>query len=278
MLLSPSVAAVVLLAAALHASWNVAIRGGSDRRSGTAWLAVAAAVLSALVLPFLPPPAAAAWPNIAISGVLHVVYYILVAEAYTHGGVALAYPLMRGSAPLLTTLAAWVLLGERLPLTGWLGILGICAGVVLLARRRGERSERAAIGFALANAVVIAGYTLNDAIGARASLSPIAYTLWMEVLTVPFAVAWLWRGRLPPWPTKREVLRATGGAACSVGAYALVLWAMTQAPVAPVAALRETAMLFGVVLARAVLHERPGRRGWAAAAAIACGAALLRLA
>jgi drug/metabolite transporter (DMT)-like permease len=277
-LLTWPVVAVVLTAALLHASWNVAIRAGGDRRGGTALLALAAAALSVLALPFMPVPAAASWPNIAISGVLHTLYYVLLAAAYTHGGVALAYPLMRGTAPLLTTLAAWALLGERLPAEGWLGILGICLGVVLLARRRGERSERAAAAFALANAAVIAGYTLNDAVGARASGAPVAYSLWLEVVSVPLAVGWLWGWRLPPLPSWRAVARATVGAAFALAAYAMVLWAMTRAPVAPVAALRETAMLFALLLARTILGERPGRRGWAAAAAIACGAALLRLA
>jgi drug/metabolite transporter (DMT)-like permease len=278
MVSSSSVAAVVLGSAALHAAWNVALRRGADRRAGTAWLALTAGGISAMVLPFLPAPASASWPNIGISGLLHVVYYILVAEAYTHGGIALAYPLMRGIAPMLATLAGWALLGEALPALAWAGILSICAGVVLLARRRGEASERKAIGFALANAAVIAAYTLNDAIGGRASASPVAYTLWMEVVSAPFAVAWLWRGRLSAFPNRAALLRAGGGAACSLATYALAVWAMTQAPVAIVAALRETSMLFALMLARVFLHERPGWRGWAAAAVIAGGAALLRLA
>jgi drug/metabolite transporter (DMT)-like permease len=278
MVLTGPVAAVVVCAALMHAGWNVAIRADGDRRAATAWMAVAAAGLSALALPFLEQPAMASWINIAISGVLHTAYYLLVAEAYTHGGVALAYPLMRGTAPLLTTIAAWALLGEHLPLGGWIGILGISSGVVLLARRRGDRAERAAVTFALANAAVIASYTINDAIGARASGAPVAYTLWMELISVPFAAGFLWRWRLPRWPGRKAMARATGGALFSISAYALVLWAMTRAPVAPVAALRETSLLFAVLLARTVLGERPGRRGWAAAAVIAIGAVVLRLA
>ena len=268
----------VLIGAALHATWNVAIRAGGDRRRETALLAVAAAVLAAAALPFLRLPLAASWPNLVVTAALHGVYYALIAEAYARGGVALAYPIMRGSAPVLTTLAAWGLLGERLTMLGWVGIGGICAGVVLLARPRDGASGRAAVPFALANAVVIAAYTVNDAVGARASAAPFAYALWTFLLSVVPTVLWLRRFGVLRAPSAREAARAAGGAACSIGAYGLALWAMTRADVAPVAALRETAMLFGIVLARTVLGERPGARGCAAAGAIAAGAAVLRLA
>ncbi len=270
--------AAVLLGAALHAAWNVAIRAGGDRRRETALVSVASALIAGAGLTLVRLPAPQAWPHAAISMALHTVYYALLAEAYTHGGVALAYPLMRGTAPMLATLAAWALLGERLSWTGWAGIGGICAGVILLARHRGGAQERAAVLFALANAVVIACYTVNDAIGARVSGSPVGYALAVFVLSAAPPLLWLRRfGALRP-PTRPEALRASGGAACSIGAYALALWAMTLADVAPVAALRETAMLCGRGRARAVRGERPGARGWAAAGAIAAGAAMLRLA
>ena len=185
--------AAVLLGAALHAAWNVAIRAGGDRRRETALLAGASALIAAVGLPLVRLPAPAAWPHAAISMVLHTVYYALLAEAYTHGGVALAYPLMRGTAPMLTTLGAWALLGERLSPIGWAGIGGICAGVVLLARHRGGAQERAAVLFALANAVVIAGYTVNDAIGARVSDSPVGYALVVFVLSAAPTLLWLRR-------------------------------------------------------------------------------------
>jgi drug/metabolite transporter (DMT)-like permease len=271
------VAGAVLMSAALHASWNIMIRAGSDRRRETALFAAGCALLAGPALVFLPMPRSLAWINLAISAILHGFYFALIAEAYARGGVALAYPLMRGTAPMLTTLGAWALLSEHLPPTGWLGIATICGGVVVLARGRGAPGERAAAVFALLNAMVIALYTLNDAIGARASGAPVSYALWVDVLSAIPALLWFGRGLLL-LPRRREVARAGGGALCSVIAYAVVLWAMTRAPVALVAALRETSMLFGIVLARAVLGERPGGRGWAAAAAIAAGAVLLRLA
>lgn len=277
-MLSAPVVAVVLFSAILHAGWNVAVRAGRDRRRETVLMIGGGVLVAAAVLPFLPFPPATAWPYLITSGLLNALYYVLIAGAYAHGGVALAYPLMRGVAPMLTLFAAWLLLGETLPAAAWLGVATICAGVGLLARRRGVAGEATAMRFALANAVVIAGYTVNDAVGVRISQQPLAYTLWLFPLSAVPALLWFHRATPVRWPSVGETARGIGGAAASIGAYSLVLWAMTRAPVAPVAALRETAIVFGVVAARVVLGERPTRRGWGGAVAIAIGAAILRLA
>lgn len=277
-MLSAPVVAVVLLAAALHAGWNVAVRAGGDRRHESMLLLCGGAVIAVAVLPFLSVPPLAAWPFMFVSAVMNGVFFILIAEAYSRGGVSLVYPLMRGVAPMMTMLGGWLLLGEALPVAGWIGIATICSGVVLLARRRGDADEATGVKLALANAVVIATYTLNDAVGVRIAQAPLAYTLWMFPLSAIPTLLWL-RRKIPlRRPTGREALRGLGGAAASIGAYTLVLWAITQAPVAPVAALRETSILIGVVLARLLLGEQPGRRGWCGAMAIAAGAAMLRLA
>jgi drug/metabolite transporter (DMT)-like permease len=276
MTIPPAALAAVLLGALLHASWNLAVRAGRDRRRETALVVASAAILAIVVLPFLPQPSRVAWPSLGISAALHVVYFALIAEAYSHGEVSLAYPLMRGTAPMLTAVLAWAVLGEQLSPAAWLGIAIICGGVVLMAHRKGAAGEGAAIRVALANAVVIAAYTLNDATGARASGAPVAYTLWIFPLIVLPVLAWLHRGRLPQRPSRAEWLRGVGGGACSISAYALALWAMTVAPVAPIAALREASMLFGIALARIFLGERPGRRRWGAAAAIRVGARIDR--
>ena len=278
MLLSPSVVAVVLLAAVLHAGWNIVVRAGPDRRRETALVVAGGAVLAIVMLPFLPVPPLATWRYLLISAGLNAVYFALIAEAYARGGVALAYPLMRGVAPMLAALAAWAVLGEVLPPAGWIGIATICLGVGALARRRGVPGERVVARLALANAMVIAAYTLNDAVGVRLSGAPLAYVLWLFPLTAIPTLLWLHRRTPPRPPTWQEALRGLGGAGCAIGSYGLVLWAMTRAPVAPVAALRETAILFGVLLARLLLGERPGRWGWGGALAIAAGAAILRVA
>jgi drug/metabolite transporter (DMT)-like permease len=276
--LSAPVVGVVLLSAILHAGWNVVVRAGGDRRRETALLVAGGSLIAIVLLPFLPMLPVVAWPYLLVSSALNGLYFVLISEAYARGGVALAYPLMRGVAPMLTLIAAWLLLGEALPAVAWLGVATICAGVGLLARRRGDAGEASAMRFALANAVVIATYTLNDAVGVRISHAPLVYTLWMFPLSAVPTLLWLHRAVPPRWPSQYETARGIGGAGASIGAYALVLWAMTRAPVAPVAALRETGILFGVVLARLFLGERPGRRGWAGAATIAAGAVILRFA
>lgn len=278
-MLTPAVVAVVLCAALLHAAWNVVVRAGTDRRRETALVVAGGAVIACVILPWLPLPNPEAWRFLFVSAVLNAVYFILIAEAYSRGGVALAYPLMRGAAPMLAALAAWAVIGEALPRAAWVGIVAICGGVAMLARRRGAPGEGATICLALANAVVIAVYTLNDGVGARVSGSPAAYVLWLFPMTAVPTLLWLYWRRLPPaLPTWREAARGLGGAGCAIGAYGLVLWAMTRAPVAPVAALRETSIVFGMVLARMLLGERPGRWGWGGAGAIAAGAIILRLA
>ncbi len=278
MLLPPSVIAAVLLAAVLHAGWNIVVRAGADRRRETALVVAGSFVLACLALPFVPLPPPATWRYLLTSAGLNTVYFALIAEAYGRGGVALAYPLMRGVAPMLAALAAWGLLGEALPPAAWIGIAAICLGVGALARRRGVPGERVVVRLALANAVVIAAYTLNDALGARLSGAPLTYALWLFPLTAVPTLLWLHRSAPPRRPTWPEVRRGLGGAVCVIGSYTVVLWALTRAPVAPVAALRETAILFGVLLARLLLGELPGRWGWGGALAIAAGAAILRLA
>ena len=277
-MLSPPVIVAVLFAALLHAGWNIVVRAGVDRRRETALVVAGAAVLACAALPFLALPPLATWRYLLTSAGLNAVYFVLIAEAYARGGVTLAYPLMRGVAPMLAALAAWGLIGEALPLAAWIGIATIGLGVGALARPRGVPGEQAVVRLALANAVVIAAYTLNDAVGARLSGAPLAYTLWLFPLTAVPTLLWLHRHAAPRRPTWREALRGLGGAGCAIGSYAIALWAMTRAPVAPVAALRETAILFGVLLARLVLGERPSRWGWGGALAIAAGAAILRLA
>lgn len=269
--------AAVLTGAFLHAAWNVGIRGGTDRNRSTSLLLGGAAFIAAVLLPALPAPRPEAYVYIARSVLLHIVYFTLVAKAYERAGLSLVYPAMRGTAPVLASLVAVVWLGEPLSPAGWVGIVLISGGVGLMARRRGAPGELAGLTLALVNAIIIAGYTVNDAFGARASAAPLSYTLWIFLLCAAPATVLLQWGRLISWPSVSESAYGIGSGACSVASYTLALWALTRAPIAPIAALRETSMVFGVALAYVFLGERPSRRGWAAVMIIIAGAVLLRL-
>lgn len=277
----------VLLGAILHATWNALVKSGTDKLVDTALVAAGAGLLGAVVLPFLPVPDPASWTWLAGSVLVHVAYFLLVAAAYAAGDMSYTYPIMRGTAPLLVAVASTAWLGETLAAGGWAGLLAITAGVLGMAGAHAIGRDRAAAAptrratlLALANAIVIAGYTLVDGLGARLSGHPVAYTIWMLALTaIPYvaAVAFrrgpvLWAAAGRRWPL------ALAGGACTAGSYALALWAMTQAPVALVAALRETSILFGAALAALVLKERLGLARTLAAGTIAAGVVALRLA
>lgn len=269
--------ALVLFAAALHAGWNAIVKLGGDKTVTTALVTGAAAALAALALPFLRQPAPASWLYIAASGAIHVVYFLLVARTYQAGDMAQTYPLMRGIAPLLVALIGTLLLGEKLTTGGVAGIALICAGVMGMAL--GSRREQGrAIATAVANAGVIAAYTLIDGFGARRSGTPAAYTLWVFLLTGLPPALWLLGGgarRLAGLDGAMLWRPLLGGAATLVS-YTLVLWAMTQASIPVVAALRETAILFGAAIAILVLKENPRPVRLAAAGIIAAGAAIIR--
>ncbi len=270
----------VLFGAALHAVWNALVKAGADKLLDTALMVAFSALLSALALPFLAQPAAASWPMLGASAVIHLAYFSLVAAAYRAGDMSLAYPIMRGTPPLLVAVLAALFLGEALRPFGWLGVALVSGGIIAMALRRGAVPQRLAVALALTNALVIVAYTIVDGLGARASGAPIAYALWTFVLSAVLflPVAALQRpGRLLPHLVLRWRL-GLGAALCTVGSYALSLWAMTQAPIAAVAALRETSILFGVGIAALVLRETPTRTRLAGAALIAAGAAALRLA
>nr|WP_314547778.1 EamA family transporter [uncultured Massilia sp.] len=273
----------VLGAALLHAGWNALLkrRGGGaagDPLVATLLVVAGAAGCAAILLPFLPAPAPASWPFIAASSVLQTVYYLLLAATYRVGDVSHAYPLMRGSAPLLVALAAGPLTGERLGAAQWLATLLICGGV--LAMWLGARGRTRATGLALATACVIAAYTLVDGAGVRRSGASAAYTLWIFLFTG--LAVWLLaaRGRLPVLLAQARTNPLVGplGGLASLASYGIALWAMTRAPVAAVAALRETSILFATAIAAFVLGERVGRTRVAAACLIACGAVAMRLA
>ncbi len=270
---------LVLLGAALHASWNAIVKGAGDKLLTMILVGASAAALAGAALPFLPPPAPGSRPFIAASVLLQVVYFVLVVRAYDAADLSLAYPVMRGSAPLLVALAGRAAIGERLSPAAWLGTGAVCLGILCMAAGS-RREHRRGLTFALLNALVIAAYTLVDGMGVRRSGAPAAYTLWIFLLTgVPLA-AWacVWKREALTRCAARGWPYGLVGGAGAVASYGLALWAMTRAPVAVVAALRETSILFGIAISGLWLKERPGPVRLAAAGIITLGAAVLRLA
>ena len=274
-----SVFGIVLFAALLHASWNAIVKLAPDKLLTTILVAAAAAVISALALPFLAQPARESWPFLAASTVLQVGYYLLVARAYRGADMSQAYPLMRGTAPLIVALVSRFWLGEQLSLAATGGVALICGGVLSLALGARGTSGKG-VRAALLNAVVIAGYTLVDGAGVRASGAPAAYTLWLNLLSGAPLLVWVlaarWRSFIP-YARAHLPLGVVGGLG-TLTSYGLALWAMTYAPVAVIAALRETSILFATAIAVFVLRERLTIGRILAALLIAAGAGVLRLA
>lgn len=279
----------VLCGALLHAGWNTLVKSSGDKELDIALVHFLGAVvcLPLLAVVGLPPPPA--WPFIAASLCIHVAYYVTLNGAYQHGDLSATYPIMRGSAPLLVALGSAFVLGEPLSALAWLGVLAVTLGVLAVGLSRPAQAlhHRRAVAFALANACVIAGYTFVDGSGVRAGVAAggtaAAYVVLLFVLDgLPYPVmVVLRRGatqRQAMWAyAKSRWLLATLGGLASLGSYWIALWAMTRAPVALVAALRETSVLFAAALSVWVLKERFGPQRFVGAAAIVAGVVALRL-
>ena len=274
--MSLPVTLAVLGAALLHAAWNALVKGSADKQLDTVGLAAGAGVIALLAAPWLAVPARESWPWLAGSTLIHILYFVFLAGAYRWGDLSYTYPVMRGGGPMIVALAGALMLGEVLPWKESLGVVMICAGILAFAS--GAHDRRATL-FAVSNAFVIAAYTLIDAQGARASGAPVSYTLWFFAANgvVIVALGLATRGRAVPAYLRRHWLRAALGGACSLGAYGIALWAMTHAPVALVAVLRETSVIFGAVLGALFLKEKFTRRRLAATGAVMAGLIALRL-
>lgn len=278
--MSLSVLLALLVGALLHACWNVSVKSEPDKLRATAGVFIGSGLLAACALPFVPVPAAASWPYLVASVVTELIYGALLATVYRVGDLSHAYPLMRGSAPLLVAVGGVIVIGEQLSRAAWLGIALVCGGILSLILTAGNRGQSTrATRLALLNAVVIASYTLIDGIGVRKSGQSLAYTIWLFVIT---GVAWLFwlaaRTHADQWrKLPSELPRWMLGGMCSVGSYGIALWAMTLAPIATVAAVRESSIIFSIALAALVLHERVTVLRAMAAGIVALGVCAIRV-
>jgi drug/metabolite transporter (DMT)-like permease len=283
--LSIEVTLAVLLAALLHASWNAMIKGGSDVLLDTATIVAGAGVVALPFLFVVPLPAPASWPYIFGSILTHLAYYFLMVNAYRTGELSLVYPLMRGVAPLITAVLGLIWLRELPAPIGWLGMLMISIGVIALALRPAGNApvlagHGRAVSFALCNAAVIAVYTIIDGTGARLAGDPWAYIVWLFVLdAIPFSIYMLLtRKRQFAAALVERRWHGLIGGALSAAAYAISVWAMTKAPVALVASLRETSVLFATLIGARLLREKLTARRWAGVGAVVIGVVALKVA
>lgn len=280
--MSGTVVLIVLFGAFMHASWNAIVKASGDKFLNAVNVVGAAGLIALIILLFLPAPDRSSWPFLATSMVLQIFYTYLVAAAYEAGDMSEAYPIMRGTPPLLVAILSGPLLGEVLPWQRWLGIALICGGVLAMAleaRRRNGGGNNRVVMLALLNACFIAAYTLVDGIGVRKSGEPIAYTMWLFFLNALPLVGWvLFRHPERIWPHLKPRWRwALLGGVCTLASYGFALWAMTVAPIAVVAALRETAILFAILISAFVLKERIGVGRALAAVMIVAGAGVMRM-
>jgi drug/metabolite transporter (DMT)-like permease len=272
----------VLFAALCHAGWNALIKVGLDPLSTTTLISLGSALVALFFLPAVGLPASAAWPWIVASVVIHLFYFAALIEAYCTGDLGQVYPIARGAAPLMTATVTTLFVGEKLSLVGWGGIVALVAGVFLLSAHGGRdltKIDRRAVGFALLTALTVCAYSVVDGIGGRLAGDPHAYSAWLfvgiAVVMLPYA---LWRDGRDVIPAMQIYWRrGLAGGALQLLSYGIAIWAMTLAPIAIVATLRETSVLFGAVIAVVVLKEPLRAIRIVAALLIVCGLVLIRL-
>jgi drug/metabolite transporter (DMT)-like permease len=225
---------------------------------------------------FLPLPAAASWPYLAVSAVLQVVYIIFLAAAYRHGELGQVYPIVRGSVPLLVTVGGFFLAGQRLPGLALLGVGLISFGIISLAIHSGRAGARS-LAFAFVTAIFVASYVIADALGVRRAGNPQSYTawIWLAYGALMPAAYWLLRRRFTFDLKERDSLKALAAGVLSFGSYGAIILAFALGNVGAITALRETSIVFAALIGRAFLGEALTPRRLLVCLAVTCGAVLI---
>ncbi|MBS0364014.1 MAG: EamA family transporter [Proteobacteria bacterium] len=272
----PLVIGLILGAALLHATWNALLKSGLDRLWSITLMCAVAAVASGIAVFFLPLPAAPAWGCAALSAGLQIGYCLFLVRAYDIGELGQVYPIARGAAPLLVAIGGTVLAHEHLAARAIGGLVLLSGGIVALGVGRDALDRRTARDALIAGAF-IAAYMVTDGLGVRLAGNSFSYVAWMTLLQgAPMPLVYLaLRRRFPRLRADRETLKALGGGVLGLAAYAVVVWAMSMAPLAKVSGLRETSILFATLLGVLFLGERFTLRKGACAIAITAGALLL---
>ena len=266
----------------MHAGWNVLVKLKLDRFLSLCLIQTLMGFMGLAMLLVFPAPSLASLPYALASGVLHLGYNLFLARSYRTGDLSQVYPIARGAAPLLTLAVTWTFMHEDLTLLGGIGVAVLVAGIwmISLLGHRGMRLDGLTLFFAIGTSVFIAAYTIVDGMGGRASGQPSSYAGMVFVFDAIFLAATAIGMRGPGIVREVAPYWKTGvvGATLSVGAYWIAIWAMTKAPIASVAALRETSILIVMLLSMRVLKESVSLPRLAGAVLIVVGAVLIRLA
>lgn len=276
--LSVTVTFAVIAAAVTHAVWNAIAHGIKDQTLAFALIGVGGTAVGIPLIIVAAMPRADCWPYLLGSVAIHVFYNLLLMQCYRLGEFGQVYPLARGTSPLVVTILAAIFIGEHLAMPQIIGVLVVSAGLATLVLA-GRRPGRAAFLAAVGTGLTIAAYTTVDGVGVRLSASPVGYIGWLmvlESLCVPMFALARRRDVLLKQP-KRILLAGLAAGALSVLAYGLVLWAQTRGALAPIAALRETSVIFGAIIATLIFHEPFGRTRIAATVLVAAGIVLLNV-
>jgi drug/metabolite transporter (DMT)-like permease len=278
MTLDPLAFSLVLLSALLHAGWNTIAKRAHDGLVAMALIKVPNMAISLTVIAIVGLPTAPAWPYILGSTVVNILYFYFLINAYRVGDLSVAYPVARGVAPLLVMVLSFVLLREVPTAGAIVGVLVICFGIFLIgSQRRATREHYHAMLWALGVGLCIAIYTIIDGAGARAGGNPIGYVAMLNVFTgiAVCGTALVRRKAALSAALRTDWLNGLIGGTMMLASYTLVVYALTIAPMAPVAALRETSVVFAAVIGAVMLKEPFGRRRVAAAVAVAMGIGIL---
>ncbi len=276
--LSLAVTFAVLAAAVTHAVWNAIAHGIKDQTLAFALIGVGGIAVGIPLVIVAAMPHADCWPYLLGSVAIHIFYNLLLMQCYRLGEFSQVYPLARGTSPLVVSILAAIFIHEHLGLPQIAGVLVVSAGLAALVLA-GRRPGRAAFAAAVGTGLTIAAYTTVDGVGVRLSGSPVGYIGWLmvlESLCVPMFAVFRRRDVLLKQP-KRILLAGLSAGALSVLAYGLVLWAQTRGALAPIAALRETSVIFGAIIGTLVFREPFGRTRIAATVLVATGIVLLNL-
>jgi drug/metabolite transporter (DMT)-like permease len=265
---------LVLLSAILHATWNAQLKGACDRAQFMVNMCLTTAVLALICAPFVPLPSKSSWKCVAVSAVLHFVYNLLLLQNYKRSDLGSAYAIARGISPFLVTLGAFLLMRQRPSAFAVAGVVMISAGIIFLST--GEaKTDRFATLSALATGAIIAAYTVVDGMGVQRSQSTLSYTVWVfgSYLLMPVVLLIL---RMPVRAIRLKSLpRPAGAGVFSLAAYTLVLWATHYADIGIVSALRETSVLWAVIIGQRFLGETFTWRRTVSASIICSGVILL---